>query len=115
MNVYQAFFSLKDGVRDQDFCRELEDYMEYLKGRGDLVSWRLLRKKLGLAPKEYGDFQLIMEFEGLGQLDKAFAFVATREGEVEEKHFGVNRLIQNVTFSLYRDYPDPERKGDGLF
>lgn len=115
MNVYQAFFSLKDGVHDQDFCRELRVYMEYLKERGDLVSWRLLRKKLGLAPKEYGEFQLIMEFEGLDKLDQAFRFVATREGDVEEKHYAVNQHIQNVTFSLYRDYPDPERTGKGLF
>lgn len=115
MNVYQAFFSLKDGVRDTDFVRELQAYMEYLKGKGQLKRWRLLRKKLGLAPKEFGDFHLMMEFEGLGDLDTAFQHVASRSGEVEEKHFAVNRLIENVTFFLYRDYPDPERDGVGLF
>jgi hypothetical protein len=115
MNVYQAFFSLKDGVKDLDFCAALKDYMSYLQEKGDLAKWRLLRRKLGLGPKEMGDFHLIMEFEGLAQLDNAFGHVATRTGAVEEKHHGVNKMIDKITFALYRDYPDPEREGDGMF
>jgi hypothetical protein len=115
MNIYQAFFSLKEGVKDIEFCAALEEYMVYLKQRGDLVSWRLLRRKLGLGPKELGEFHLLMEFETLAQLDTAFGHVATRTGDVEVKHHGVNHMIDKITFALYRDFPDPERQGIGLF
>lgn len=118
MNVYQAFFSLKEGVRDLDFVKALTETMTYLQTRGDLVTWHLLRRKLGLGPKELGEFHLMMEFEGLEQLDNAFGHIATRSGDVEgklSKHHGVNHMIDKITFSLYRDFPDPEREGQGLF
>eukprot|EP00549_Striatella_unipunctata_P002595 CAMPEP_0118688632 /NCGR_PEP_ID=MMETSP0800-20121206/9030_1 /TAXON_ID=210618 ORGANISM="Striatella unipunctata, Strain CCMP2910" /NCGR_SAMPLE_ID=MMETSP0800 /ASSEMBLY_ACC=CAM_ASM_000638 /LENGTH=116 /DNA_ID=CAMNT_0006585917 /DNA_START=310 /DNA_END=660 /DNA_ORIENTATION=- len=106
MNVYQAFFSLKPGVKDMDFCEALRVYMEYLQNKGHLQKWRLLRRKLGLGPKEMGEFHLLMEFESLDHLDQAFSNVATRQGEVEKKHHGVNHMIDKITFSLYRDFPD---------
>jgi hypothetical protein len=53
MNVYQAFFSLKDGVKDLEFWAALKEFMSYLQGKGDLAKWRLLRRKLGLGPKEF--------------------------------------------------------------
>jgi len=115
MNIYQAFFNLKQGINDLEFSEALREYMHYLQSRGDLVTWRLLRRKLGLEPKELGDFHLIMEFEGLAELDRAFGHVASREGEVEEKHFCVNKMIDGVTFALYRDFPDPGRTKKGLF
>lgn len=116
VNVYQAFFSLKPGIKDLDFVRALEAYMSYLQqanGGNDLRSWRLLRRKLGLGPKELGDFHLMMEFDGLAELDRLFQHVATRQGEVEEKHFCVNHMIDSVTFCLYRDFPDPTRQNGG--
>ncbi len=113
MNIYQAFFTLKPGVHDMDFVAGLNDYMGYLKGRGDIENWRLLRRKLGLGPKEMGDWHLIMEFDGLAQLDQAFGHVATRTGDVEAKHHGVNHMIDTVTFALYRDFPDDIRETGG--
>lgn len=113
MNIYQAFFSLKDGVSDMEFHVNLQAYMEYLVEQGHLQKWRLLRRKLGLGPKEMGDWHLIMEFENLAALDLAFGHVATRSGPVEQKHHGVNRMIDKITFALYRDFPDAERKQGG--
>ena len=113
MNIYQAFFSLKEGVKDMEFQRNLQSYMEFLIENGHLHKWRLLRRKLGLGPKELGDWHLIMEFESLAALDLAFGHVATRTGEVEQRHHGVNKMIQNITFALYRDFPDPNRSEGG--
>ena len=71
---------------------------------------------VGLGPKELGDWHLIMEFESLAALDLAFGQVATRTGEVEERHYEVNKMIGNITFALYRDFPDKERvQGGELF
>lgn len=113
MNIYQAFFSLKDGARDLDFQRKLQSYMEFLIQKGHLHKWRLLRRKLGLGPKELGEWHLIMEFESLADLDLAFGHVATRTGEVEKRHHDVNTMIQNITFALYRDFPDQDRSEGG--
>ena len=116
MNIYQGFFNLKDGVNDMEFQRNLQTYMEYIMEQGHLSKWRLLRRKLGLSPKELGEWHLIMEFESLAALDLAFGHVATRSGEVEQRHHSVNRMIQNVQFALYRDFPDAERtEGGELF
>ena len=95
------------------FTDALEAYMTHLQSQGHLKSWRLLRRKLGLGPKSLGDFQLLMEFEGLAELDQAFGYVSTRQGEVEEKHYCVNHMVENVQFSLYRDFPDSNRQRGG--
>ena len=113
MDVYQAFFTLKDGVKDLDFVNALRSYMEYLVERGDLKKWRLLRRKLGLGPASLGDFHLMMEFTGLAALDRAFGHVASRKGEVEMKHHCVNAMIDKIQFCLYRDFPDEVRETGG--
>lgn len=91
----------------------VKEYMEYLIQAGHLHSWRLLRRKLGLGPKELGDWHLIMNFVDLASLDYAFGHVAARTGEVEQRHFHVNKMIDKITFALYRDFPDLERKEGG--
>ena len=49
-------------------------------------------------------------------IDAAFGHVAGRRDPVETYHFGVNSLVQNATFALYRDFPDPERhRGEERF
>mmetsp|Transcript_18272 Transcript_18272/g.39547 ORF Transcript_18272/g.39547 Transcript_18272/m.39547 type:complete len:126 (+) Transcript_18272:42-419(+) len=125
MNVYQGFFNLKPGVKDIDFSKALKAYMEYLMAEGDLKSWRLLRRKLGLfsgmggggdAGNGSGEFHLLMEFDSLDGLDRAFSAVATRSGKVEELHANVNQCVDQISFSLYRDFPDPVRKeGEEVF
>ena len=52
----------------------------------------------------------MMEVRNLDQLDQAFEHVATRGEPVESFHFGVNSLVQNARFALYRDFPDPQRR-----
>ena len=113
MNIYQAFFSLKEGTNDMEFQRGMQAYMEYLIEQGHLSKWRLMRRKLGLGPSEIGEWHLMMEFDNLAALDLAFGHVTTRAGEVEHRHHSVNKMIQNVKFALYRDFPDTERKEGG--
>ena len=63
-----------------------------------------------------GEFHVLMEFETLDGLDQAFNHVATRSGKVEELHSKVNQCVNQISFSLYRDFPDPVRKeGEELF
>jgi hypothetical protein len=97
-------------VKDLEFCGSIETYLTHLQSRGLIESWRLTRKKLGFGPSELGDFHLMIETRDLAQLDRAFAEVATRAGDVEGFHAAVNQAVSRVTFALYRDFPDPVRK-----
>jgi hypothetical protein len=62
-----------------------------------------------LGPRELGDFHFMVEVKNLTQLDAAFEIVASRREPMESVHHGVNSLVCNVTFALYRDFPDPNR------
>lgn len=117
MDVYQAFFSLKPGTKDLDFVADLTRMMEHLVDGKKIEGWRLLRAKLGLTPKTIGgEFQLLIEVRGMAQLDAAFTIAAKRSGEMEVMHFGVNSKIEDITFALYRDFPDAVRQtGEELF
>jgi hypothetical protein len=52
----------------------------------------------------------MIETRDPAQLDKAFDRVATRDDPTETIHQGVNSLVRNLTFALYRDFPDAVRK-----
>ena len=110
MDYYQGWFDLRSGVKDTDFARSLSQYMSYLKDKGLIEGWKLSRRKLGLAPKLFGEFHLVMETKNLAQLDEAFTHVASRGEPVESVHFGVNSKVENLLFGLYRDFPDPVRR-----
>lgn len=110
MDIYHGFFDLKDGQSDIEFADEFARFMDYLKGEGKIVTWRLMRRKLGLGPESIGEFHIMIEVENLAQLDAAFDMVSERSGDVEMKHAAVNQKIKSVKFALYRDFPDPHRK-----
>jgi hypothetical protein len=110
MDIYHVWCDLKPGVADIQFVEQVTAYMGHLEAEGMIKSWRLTRRKLGLAPSVLGDFHLMIEVAGLEQLDKAFERVASRNEPTEAFHFGVNSLVRNAQFALYRDFPDPFRK-----
>ena len=110
MDVYQISCDLKPGVRDHQFVAALDDYLGALKSGGNIESWRLLRRKLGLGIPALGEFQILIETRDLAQLDAAFTAVSTRNAPVEGQHHGVNSLVQNFQAALYRDFPDPHRQ-----
>ena len=110
MDVYNAWFDLKAGVSDVEFADRLKTYMDSLKNDGLMQGYRLMRRKLGLSAAPVGEFHLMMEFSGLAQLDSAFNRVGSRREPIESVHFGVNSLVTNAVFALYRDFPDPDRK-----
>jgi len=116
MNQYNIWCDLKPGVGDIAFSEKLGAYLGHLEEQRLIEGWRLMRRKLGLGPSSIGEFHIVIEVRDLAQLDGAFGQVASRREPVEGYHFGVNSLVQNATFALYRDFPDPERvEGDELF
>src|SRR5271155_2325776 len=102
MDIYNAWFDLKAGVSDVEFCGRLKTYMDSLKSDGLMQSWRLMRRKLGLSAAPVGEFHLMMEFSARAQLDQSFNRVGSRREPTEGVHFGVNSLVASVQFALYR-------------
>jgi hypothetical protein len=116
MDIYHAWCDLKPGISDTKFSEQVAGYMGHLKSKGLIEGWRLTRCKLGLGAPGLGEFHLMIEVKGLAQLDEAFTQVAGRREPVEGFHFGVNSLVQNAQFALYRDFPDPFRhRGEEKF
>jgi hypothetical protein len=109
MDVYHGWCELKPGVGDLEFAERVATYLNHLKEEGLIEGWRLLRRKLGLGPPGLGRFHLMIEVKGMAQLDDAFSRVASRRDPIESFHHGVNSLVTNATFALYRDFPDPVR------
>ena len=110
MDIYHVWCDLQPGISDLEFCRDANTYLQSLVDDGRMEKFRITRRKLGLGLTELGEFHLILEFEGLAQLDDAFSQVASRDDPIESFHYAVNSKVANVKFSLYRDFPDPIRK-----
>ena len=116
MNIYHAWCDLKPGISDTVFADKVAAYMGHLKEQELIEGWRLTRRKLGLGAPGLGEFHLMIEVKDLGQLEQAFERVAGRREPVEGFHFGVNSLVQNAVFALYRDFPDTFRhRGEEQF
>jgi hypothetical protein len=116
MDIYHVFCDLKPGVKDLEFCENVAKYMGHLKEAGLVEGWRVMRRKLGFAIPELGEFHIAIEVKDLAQLEAAFHQVGSRREPTEGFHFGVNSLVRNARFTLYRDFPDAFRhKGEERF
>ena len=116
MDVYHIWCNLVPGTSDVDFCAAVDRYLGALRSEGRIAGHRVTRRKLGLGPRELGEFHIAIEVEDLAQLDRAFRVVSSRDGPVEALHHAVNQHACDVTFALYRDFPEPWRKrGEELF
>jgi len=101
--------TLGPGVRDTEFCQELDRFLGCLRGEGRIRAHRITRRKPGFGPPSLGEFQVEIEVADLPQLDAALRRVAAREGEIESLHAAVNSKAHNATSALYRDFPDDFR------
>jgi hypothetical protein len=110
VDIYHVWCDLKPGISDLTFSEKVAAYLGHLRHQGLIEGWRLTRRKLGLGPPGLGDFHLMIEVRDLVQLEAAFQRVAGRQEPVEGFHFGVNALVQNAVFALYRDFPDAFRQ-----
>jgi hypothetical protein len=110
MDIYHVWCDLKTGVSDLEFTTAAETYLNSLVDDGRMASFRITRRKLGLGLAGLGEFHLMLEFEGLAQLDDAFTHVSSRSDPVEAFHHAVNSRVSDVRFALYRDFPDKQRK-----
>ena len=111
MDHYLIWCNLKDTSKDLAFCRDVDAYLNHLRDQGLLEGHRILCRKLGLGPGELGEFFIDIQTRDLGQLEQAWAHVATRSGEPERLHFPVYTAAKEARFGLYGDFPDAVRGG----
>ncbi len=110
MDYYHIWCNIIDGTKDLEFSGAVHAYLDHLKGEGCLEDYIVTRRKLGLGPEALGEFHITIRCRDLAQLDRAFNAAAGRTGEVERLHHAVYSAVKDVTFALYRDFPDPVRK-----
>ena len=110
MDVYHVWCNLEPGTSDLQFARDVEIYLSSLRDHGRIAGFRLTRRKLGLGRHDLGEFHITIEVRDLAQLDAAFRDVSARSEPIESFHAAVNQVARNVTFALYRDFPDPQRE-----
>ncbi len=109
MNLYHCSIDLVHEAKALAFANAVEQWMNYLKERGTVQDWRLMRRKLALASDNCRDFLLEVEFDNMTQLDNAFQVLGESDEDVERLYAGVSSLIAKVDVGLYRPFPDPER------
>jgi hypothetical protein len=109
LDIYHIWCNLKPGVRDLEFVQGVRGYLDHLRDKRQLLSYRITRAKLGFKPPQLRDFHITIEFEDLSQMQLAFDNVSSRADPVESLHHVVNSKVQDIFFALYRDFPDEAR------
>lgn len=116
MDIYQVWCDLAPETDAGEFVAALSRYLGQLRQEGRIAGFRLLRRKLGLAPDGFTEFCVHIEVDNLAQLEHAFQRVAGAERDratdadaaaLALLHRGVNQQVRSARFALYRDYPDP--------
>jgi hypothetical protein len=110
MAIYHIWCNLLPSVSDVAFCDRVDAYLGRLREGRLIEGHRITRRKLGFGPRELGEFHITIEIRDLAQLDLAFLAAAERSGAIEGLHQAVNSLACDLTFALYRDFPDAVRK-----
>ena len=110
MDLYHVWCNLRPGVSDTEFADRVAAYLGYLREQDKLVGYRITRRKLGLGPRMLGEFHVMIETRDLAQLDEAFRGASERSAPIESLHAAVNQSAENLTFALYRDFPDAHRR-----
>jgi Family of unknown function (DUF6614) len=113
LDIYHIWCNLREGVSDLAFTDAVGAYLADLEQQGALIAHRVTRRKLGLGPVTLGEFHIMLEFADLAQLDQAFLRVATRLDPVESLHRAVYAKVKDLSFALYRDFPDAVRTRGG--
>lgn len=109
MDIYHVWCNLKSGVNDIEFVAGVRAYLDQLRERQQLHSYRITRAKLGFKPPQLREFHITLEFEDLTQMQSAFDNVSSRTDPIESLHHAVNSKVQDIYFALYRDFPDEGR------
>ena len=110
MDHYLIWCNLKNTSKDVAFCSDVDAYLGHLQEQGLIEGHLIMRRKLGLGPAQLGEFLIDIQTRDLAQLERAWALAAERTGGTDKLHFPVYTAAKDLSFALYRDFPDPFRR-----
>ena len=107
-DIYHIWADKKKGISDLDFANNMRKFLQHLVNEGKMNSFRITRCKLGFRSiQDLPEWHMMMEFDNMAQLEKAFNRVVPREGQLEKEHISFNKFVENnIQHALYRDWPD---------
>jgi len=107
-DIYHIWADKKKGISDLDFANNMRKFLQHLVNEGKMNSFRITRCKLGFRSiQDLPEWHMMMEFDNMAQLEKAFKRVVPRKGELEKEHISFNKFVENnIQHALYRDCPD---------
>ena len=107
-DIYHIWADKKKGISDIDFANNMRKFLQHLVNEGKMNSFRITRMKLGFRSiQDLPEWHMMMEFDNMAQLEKAFKRVVPRKGELEKEHISFNKFVEdNIQHALYRDWPD---------
>ena len=107
-DIYHIWADKKKGISDIDFASNMRKFLQHLVDEGKMNSFRVTRCKLGFRSiQDLPEWHMMMEFDNMAQLEKAFNRVVPRKGQLEKEHISFNKFVEdNIQHALYRDWPD---------
>ena len=107
-DIYHIWADKKKGISDIDFANNMRKFLQHLVDEGKMNSFRITRMKLGFRSiQDLPEWHMMMEFDNMAQLEKAFDRVVPRKGQLEKEHISFNKFVEdNIQHALYRDWPD---------
>jgi hypothetical protein len=107
-DIYHIWADKKKGISDIDFAKNMRKFLQHLVDEGKMNSFRVTRCKLGFRSiQDLPEWHMMMEFDNMAQLEKAFNRVVPRKGQLEKEHISFNKFVEdNIQHALYRDWPD---------
>ena len=108
MNIYHIWCDKQGDISDLEWVNNMKKFLDHLVQENSMVSYRITRCKMGFRSiQDLPEWHIMMEFESMAQMDKAFELVAPQQGELEQKHRSFNQFVaDNIQHALYRDWPD---------
>ena len=106
-DIYHIWADHHKDVDAYVFANKMRKFLDGLVEMGRMKSYRLTRSKLGFRSMDMPEFHVMMEFDNMAQLEKAFNRVVPRKGQLEKEHISFNKFVEdNIQHALYRDWPD---------
>ena len=111
MDIYHVWADKTDGITDQEWADDLQEFLEHLVLENKMSSYRITRCKSGFCSiANMPEWHVMMEFCDLAQLESTLARVDSLEEEFKAKHKSFMQFLSsNTQHALYQDWPTSAR------
>jgi len=107
MDIYHIWADKEGNISDLDWVNNMKKFLDLLVSNEKMISYRITRCKMGFRSiQDLPEWHIMLEFNDMAQLEKAFQYVSPLEGELEDAHQSFNKFVcENIQHALYRDWP----------